>query len=74
MIQTTMGNVFIELYPKLVPKTVENFVVHAKNKYYNHLVFHRIIKDFMIQTGDPKGNGTGGESIWGGEFEDEFHP
>ena len=52
---------------------MENFVTHAKNKYYDHLLFHRVMKDFMIQTGDPKGDGTGGEAIWGGEFDDEFH-
>jgi peptidylprolyl isomerase domain and WD repeat-containing protein 1 len=57
-----------------VPKTVENFVVHSRNGYYNGNIFHRVIKQFMIQTGDPQGNGTGGTSIWGREFEDEFHP
>nr|XP_002736396.1 PREDICTED: peptidylprolyl isomerase domain and WD repeat-containing protein 1-like [Saccoglossus kowalevskii] len=56
------------------PKTVENFCVHSKNGYYNGHIFHRVIKGFMTQTGDPLGTGTGGESIWGGEFEDEFHP
>ncbi|NXX98471.1 PPWD1 protein, partial [Centropus bengalensis] len=55
------------------PKTVENFCVHSRNGYYNGHIFHRIIKGFMIQTGDPTGTGMGGESIWGGEFEDEFH-
>eukprot|EP00058_Branchiostoma_floridae_P021450 XP_002606940.1 hypothetical protein BRAFLDRAFT_91709 [Branchiostoma floridae] len=56
------------------PKTVENFCVHTRNGFYNGHIFHRVIKSFMIQTGDPTGTGTGGESIWGGEFEDEFHP
>jgi hypothetical protein len=56
-----------------VPKTVENFTVHSRNNYYNGNLFHRVIKNFMIQTGDPGGDGTGGESIWGGDFEDEFH-
>ena len=56
-----------------VPKTVENFTTHAKNGYYDSTIFHRIIKSFMLQTGDPLGDGTGGQSIWGGEFEDEFH-
>ena len=51
----------------------ENFSTHAKNAYYNDVIFHRVIKDFMIQTGDPLGDGTGGESIWGHEFADEFH-
>uniref|UniRef100_A0A8C1X6Q3 peptidylprolyl isomerase n=1 Tax=Cyprinus carpio TaxID=7962 RepID=A0A8C1X6Q3_CYPCA len=55
------------------PKTVENFCVHSRNGYYNSHIFHRVIKGFMIQTGDPTGTGMGGESIWGGEFEDEFH-
>jgi len=53
---------------------VENFCVHASKGYYNGHIFHRVIKQFMVQTGDPTGTGTGGESIWGGEFEDEFHP
>ena len=56
------------------PKTVENFCVHASDGYYNGHIFHRVIRQFMIQTGDPTGTGTGGESIWGGEFEDELHP
>ena len=56
------------------PKTVENFTVHSKNGYYNGVIFHRVIKGFMIQTGDPFGDGTGGESIWGHDFEDEIHP
>lgn len=55
------------------PRTVENFTTHAKNGYYDNIIFHRVIKGFMVQTGDPLGDGTGGESIWGGEFEDEFH-
>eukprot|EP01016_Furgasonia_blochmanni_P040424 TRINITY_DN5159_c0_g2_i3.p1 TRINITY_DN5159_c0_g2~~TRINITY_DN5159_c0_g2_i3.p1 ORF type:complete len:169 (+),score=26.98 TRINITY_DN5159_c0_g2_i3:65-571(+) len=61
-------------FPDECPRTVENFVVHSKNGFYDNLIFHRVIKSFMIQTGDPNGDGTGGESIWGGEFEDEFHP
>lgn len=71
-IHTTMGDIHIHLFPKECPKTVENFCVHSRNGYYDGHLFHRIIKGFMIQTGDPLGNGTGGESIWGGEFEDEF--
>eukprot|EP00521_Asterionellopsis_glacialis_P011253 CAMPEP_0195294914 /NCGR_PEP_ID=MMETSP0707-20130614/16175_1 /TAXON_ID=33640 /ORGANISM="Asterionellopsis glacialis, Strain CCMP134" /LENGTH=146 /DNA_ID=CAMNT_0040356003 /DNA_START=82 /DNA_END=522 /DNA_ORIENTATION=- len=67
-----MGDVHIKLFTSQVPKTIENFVGHAKNKYYDNVIFHRIIKGFMLQTGDPLGDGTGGESIWGGEFEDEF--
>merc|ERR1712107_804305 len=68
----TVGDIHLDLFPKECPKTVENFCVHARNSYYNGQVFHRVIKQFMIQTGDPLGTGTGGESIWGGEFEDEI--
>ncbi|XP_055342892.1 peptidylprolyl isomerase domain and WD repeat-containing protein 1-like [Paramacrobiotus metropolitanus] len=74
VIHTTLGDVHVQLFPNECPKTVENFCVHSKNGYFNGHIFHRVIKSFMIQTGDPKGDGTGGESIWGGEFEDEFHP
>ncbi|RXM96902.1 Peptidylprolyl isomerase domain and WD repeat-containing protein 1 [Acipenser ruthenus] len=73
IIHTTMGDVHIKLFPVECPKTVENFCVHSRNGYYNGHIFHRVIKGFMIQTGDPTGTGMGGESIWGGEFEDEFH-
>eukprot|EP00794_Sanderia_malayensis_P007723 gene7723-8562_t len=73
VMHTTMGDIQLKLFPVECPKTVENFVTHAKNGYYNGHIFHRVIKQFMIQTGDPLGDGTGGESIWGGEFEDEFH-
>ncbi|GBG25429.1 Peptidyl-prolyl cis-trans isomerase CYP71 [Hondaea fermentalgiana] len=71
-IHTSMGDLVAELFPDVAPLTVENFSTHAKRGYYDNLTFHRIIKDFMIQGGDPKGNGTGGESIWGGTFADEF--
>lgn len=74
ILHTTMGDIHIRLYPEHVPKTVENFVTLARNGYYNNTIFHRVIKKFMIQGGDPLGDGTGGESIWGGHFEDEFHP
>ncbi|XP_022184838.2 peptidylprolyl isomerase domain and WD repeat-containing protein 1 [Nilaparvata lugens] len=73
IIHTAMGDIHIKLF-KECPKAVENFCVHSKNGYYNGHIFHRVIKGFMIQTGDPSGTGTGGESIWGGEFQDEFHP
>uniref|UniRef100_A0A7M4FIJ0 peptidylprolyl isomerase n=1 Tax=Crocodylus porosus TaxID=8502 RepID=A0A7M4FIJ0_CROPO len=73
IIHTSMGDIHIKLFPVECPKTVENFCVHSRNGYYNGHIFHRIIKGFMIQTGDPTGTGMGGESIWGGEFEDEFH-
>ena len=56
-----MGDIFIRLFPEEVPKTVENFLTHCKNGYYNSLIFHRVIKGFMIQTGDPNGDGTGGK-------------
>lgn len=69
---TTLGDIKIKLFGDKAPKTVENFVTHAKNGYYNGIIFHRVIKDFMIQGGDPLGTGIGGESIWGGTFEDEF--
>lgn len=69
---TTEGSIEIKLFPKQAPKTVENFVTHAKDGYYDGLIFHRVINDFMIQGGDPSGDGTGGESIWGEPFEDEF--
>ena len=74
VMHTNMGDIKIKLFPEKAPKTVENFVTHSKNGYYNGLKFHRVIKDFMIQGGDPRGNGTGGESIWGGSFSDEFDP
>ncbi|XP_055968613.1 peptidylprolyl isomerase domain and WD repeat-containing protein 1 isoform X3 [Sorex fumeus] len=73
IIHTSMGDIHTKLFPVECPKTVENFCVHSRNGYYNGHTFHRIIKGFMIQTGDPTGTGMGGESIWGGEFEDEFH-
>jgi len=72
-IHTTMGDIVIKLFFQESPKTVENFTVHSKNGYYDNTIFHRVIQGFMLQGGDPAGDGTGGESIWGGEFEDEFH-
>ncbi|CAG7834170.1 unnamed protein product [Allacma fusca] len=74
VIHTTKGDIHVKFFGKECPKSVENFCVHAKNGYFNGHIFHRVIKQFMIQTGDPTGIGTGGESIWGGEFEDEFNP
>lgn len=73
ILHTSLGDIHLKLFPKQAPKAVENFCVHARNGYYNGNIFHRIIKGFMIQTGDPLGTGTGGESIWGKEFEDEFN-
>ena len=69
---TNRGVIKIKLFPEQCPKTVENFTTHAKNGYYEGIIFHRVIKDFMIQGGDPTGTGRGGESIWGNSFEDEF--
>ena len=74
VMHTTMGDIKIKLFPEQAPKTVENFTTHAKNGYYNGLIFHRVIKDFMIQGGDPTGTGMGGKSIWGNSFADEFDP
>lgn len=71
-LHTSVGDIVVSLHGLRTPKTVENFCTHARNGYYNGVVFHRVIKGFMIQTGDPEGDGTGGESIWGGEFEDEI--
>lgn len=71
-IKTTMGDIKVLLFPDKAPKTVENFVTHAKNGYYNGIIFHRVINNFMIQGGDPTGTGMGGESIWGRPFSDEF--
>ncbi|CAP69602.1 uncharacterized protein PODANS_1_12580 [Podospora anserina S mat+] len=72
VIHTTYGDIHIRLFPDAAPKAVENFVTHSKRGYYNNTIFHRVIRKFMIQGGDPLGDGTGGESIWGREFEDEF--
>ncbi|MBQ4339077.1 MAG: peptidylprolyl isomerase [Clostridia bacterium] len=72
--KTTMGDIKILLFPEAAPKAVENFTTHAKNGYYDGIVFHRVIDSFMIQGGDPSATGCGGESIWGKSFEDEFSP
>lgn len=72
------GTIKIKFFKDVAPKAVENFVTHSKNGYYNGLTFHRVINDFMIQGGDPNGNGTGGQSIWGENFakevNDEYFP
>ena len=72
VMHTNYGDIYIRFFPEAAPKAVQNFTTHAKNGYYNGLTFHRVIADFMIQGGDPEGKGTGGESIWGESFEDEF--
>ncbi|MDO4531908.1 MAG: peptidylprolyl isomerase, partial [Bacillota bacterium] len=72
VIRTSEGVVKMMFYPEEAPKAVENFKTLAKDGYYDGLLFHRVIEDFMIQTGDPEGDGTGGESCWGEDFETEI--
>ncbi len=71
---TNMGSIKVLLFPDAAPKAVENFTGLAQKGYYNDIIFHRVIRDFMIQGGDPTGTGMGGESLWGSPFKDEFHP
>ncbi|KAI9465600.1 hypothetical protein BJY52DRAFT_1245051 [Lactarius psammicola] len=71
-IHTTLGDMHMRLFPQQAPKAVENFIGHARSGYYDGVIFHRVIPKFMIQTGDPLGDGTGGTSIWDRDFEDEF--
>lgn len=73
-INTNLGSVVVELFEDIAPKTCENFSTHVKNGYYDGIIFHRVIKSFMIQGGDPTGTGMGGKSIWGKPFEDEVKP
>lgn len=72
VVETNKGTFEIALNPDVAPKAVENFLTHAKDGYYNGIIFHRVIKGFMIQGGDPTGTGRGGKSIWGTPFEDEY--
>jgi cyclophilin family peptidyl-prolyl cis-trans isomerase len=74
VIETDKGTIEIEFLPNAAPKAVENFRLLAEHGYYDGLTFHRIVRGFMIQGGDPSGDGTGGESAWGGTFEDELAP
>lgn len=74
ILETNKGTIKIKLFPKKAPKTVENFIGLIEKGYYDGIIFHRVIPDFMIQGGDPTGTGMGGESLWGGKFEDEFNP
>lgn len=74
VVKTSMGTIEIELFTDKTPRTAENFTGLAKKGYYNGIIFHRVIDNFMIQGGDPTGTGRGGESFWGGKFSDEFHP
>ncbi|MBG9989043.1 peptidylprolyl isomerase [Aerococcaceae bacterium DSM 111176] len=72
ILHTNKGDIKLALFEEEAPLTVKNFVDLAKNGYYDGIIFHRVIKDFMIQGGDPTGTGMGGESIYGGSFQDEF--
>ncbi|HIP29500.1 MAG TPA: peptidylprolyl isomerase [Sulfurospirillum arcachonense] len=72
--ETTKGKIEFKLFPEVAPKTVENFVGLVKKGYYDGIIFHRVIKNFMIQGGDPTGTGRGGNSLWGKPFKDEFAP
>ncbi|OBT90199.1 peptidyl-prolyl cis-trans isomerase-like 1 [Pseudogymnoascus sp. 03VT05] len=73
-LETTMGTIVVELYADHAPKTCQNFSTLAQRGYYNNLLIHRIIPNFMIQTGDPTGTGRGGSSIFGEKFADEISP
>ncbi len=72
VLKTSYGDISLALFPEQAPKAVENFLTHAKQGDYDQVIFHRVINDFMVQTGDPDGTGRGGQSIWGKPFEDEF--
>ena len=74
VLETNQGDITLELYPKVAPKAVKNFIELSKKGYYDGLIFHRVIKGFMIQGGDPTGTGRGGESIYGGVFDNEYAP
>jgi peptidylprolyl isomerase len=72
--ETTQGTIELKLFCDVAPKTCENMIGLIKKEYYDGIIFHRVIKDFMLQCGDPTGTGRGGESLWGGKFEDEVTP
>ena len=74
VIKTNMGTIRFELLEADAPKTTENFITLAERGYYDGVIFHRVIKGFMIQGGDPTGTGRGGQSAWGGRFDDEINP
>ncbi len=74
VLETNQGTIEIRLMPEVAPKSCENFTKLVEKGYYNGLIFHRVIKGFMIQGGDPTGTGTGGNSIWEKPFEDEVSP
>ena len=73
VLETNQGNIEIQLFPDVAPKTCENFLGLVEKKYYDGIIFHRVIKGFMIQGGDPTGTGRGGQSLWGKPFEDEVN-
>ena len=73
VLHTDMGDIKLELFTEFAPKATANFITHCKNGYFNRMIFHRVVRDFMIQSGDPNSDGTGGSSVWDKEFEDEFH-
>ena len=72
--ETNKGNIEFKLFPDIAPKAVENFIGLTQKGYYDGIIFHRVIKNFMIQGGDPTGSGRGGSSLWGKPFKDEFSP
>ncbi|MFH0876972.1 MAG: peptidylprolyl isomerase [Candidatus Omnitrophota bacterium] len=74
VLETTQGSFEVKLFGTLAPKACENFIGLVEKGYYNGVLFHRVIKGFMVQGGDPTGTGSGGESLWGKPFEDEFRP
>ncbi len=74
VLETNQGNIEIKLWPTSAPKTCENFLGLIGKNYYDGIIFHRVIKNFMLQGGDPTGTGRGGQSLWGGKFEDEVSP
>ena len=74
ILKTTQGDIKLKLFPKIAPKACENFVKLAQKGYYDGIIFHRVIRDFMIQGGDPTGSGCGGQSVWGRAFDDECDP
>lgn len=73
VIETNKGPIKFELLEDEAPRTTENFILLANKNYYDGVIFHRVIKNFMIQGGDPLGEGYGGESAWGGKFDDEIN-
>ena len=72
VLETTQGTIEMKLFPEVAPKACENFVKLVEKGYYNGIIFHRVIRKFMLQCGDPTGTGRGGQSIWGKPFADEF--